>query len=212
MTTADARRLLTRTPWSSLAGAFGPDPRVPRALARLLDPDVPVPAARKALRRLEPAWHQGTVYEVTPAVTRFLAALLTGRARRGTGAADGVDALLLGCLAFQARDHDDARVALVEEWSGEGYLSRAPDVVALLALRPALHRAAAPFLDDPAAEVRVHALTVALAAAEHPDLAPHRPALAARARLLLPPPAPEPAAEPATWWVEFRAGADTPPF
>ncbi|MEV7214713.1 hypothetical protein AB0O31_16675 [Kitasatospora cineracea] len=211
MTTTDPRTILTGTPWSSLTGAFGPDPRIPRALARLLDPDVAVPRARKALWRLEPAWHQGSVYEVTPAVTLVLATLLAERARRGTGAADGVDALLLSHLAGQARDYDDAHVAQVEEWSGAGYLSRHSDLVALRALRPVLYRAAAPFLDDPAADVRVRALTLALAAAEHPALAPHRPALAVRARLL-PPPVPEPADDPASWWVEFRPEADTPPF
>ncbi|MFF0296169.1 hypothetical protein ACFYST_19950 [Kitasatospora sp. NPDC004614] len=144
-----------------------------------------MPETREALGGLEPVRHQNTIYGATPATALFVAALLAHRAPRREGAADGVDVQLLNWLADVAHDFDDACVAAGDRYFNGRYLDGYPAMVAIRALRPVLHRAVEPFLDDPDAAVRDTALAAALALAEHPALAPHRDDLAARARRLL---------------------------
>ncbi|MFJ8439935.1 hypothetical protein [Kitasatospora griseola] len=181
----DPWEVLRGTRWPSLETAYGSGAKLPRVLARLLDEDLTVPGAREALGGLEPVRHQNTIYGATPAAALFVAALLARRAQGRSGAADGVDALLLDWLADLAHDFDDGCVAAGDRYFDGRYLDGYPAMVAVRALRPVLHRAVEPFLDDPDAAVRDTALAAALAFAEHDALAPHRDGLAARARRLL---------------------------
>ena len=181
----DPWALLRGTDWASLGTALGTGEDLHPFLARLLDPGLTVPEARNALAGLEPACHQNSIYQATPPTALFVAAVL---ARHGTphgAAADGVRALLLGWLADLAHDCNDACVEAGDRHFDGRYLEDYPAMAALRALRPLLHRAVAPFLDDPDAGVRGSALAAALSLAEHPALAPHRDDLARRARQLL---------------------------
>ncbi|WP_404870914.1 hypothetical protein ACI1MP_37285 (plasmid) [Kitasatospora griseola] len=181
----DPWAVLRGTKWPALETAYGAGVKLPRVLVRLLDEDLAVSDAREALGGLEPVRHQNSIYGATPATALFVAALLARRALCRPGAADGVGALLLGWLADLALDFDDACVAVGDRHFDGRYLDGYPAMVAVRALRPVLHQAVAPFLDDPDAAVRDTALAAALALAEHPALAPHRDDLAARARRLL---------------------------
>ncbi|MFF2631150.1 hypothetical protein ACFVUN_35965 [Kitasatospora griseola] len=181
----DPWAVLRGTKWPTLETAYGAGVKLPQVLARLLETDLAVSDAREALGGLEPVRHQNSIYGATPATALFVAALLVRRALCRPGAADGVSALLLGWLADLALDFDDACVAAGDRHFDGRYLDGYPAMVAVRALRPVLHQAVAPFLDDPDAAVRDTALAAALALAEHPALAPYRDDLAARARRLL---------------------------
>ncbi|MFJ9461331.1 hypothetical protein ACIRST_40460 [Kitasatospora sp. NPDC101447] len=174
------------TAWPSLDTAFGSGRRLPRALVRLLDPDLTAGEARQALNALdEPVRHQNTIYEATAPVTLCVAAVLGRRAGQHRGTADRVCTLLLAWLAGVAYDSDDKCVAVRQRYFGEDFLEGYPALVAVRALRPVLFQAVEPFLDDPDAAVAEEALCAGLALAEHPALAGHRDGPAERARRLL---------------------------
>ncbi|MER7768660.1 hypothetical protein [Kitasatospora sp. NPDC096140] len=174
------------TAWPSLDTAFGSGRRLPRALVRLLDPDLTAGEARQALNDLdEPVRHQNTIYEATAPVALCVAAVLGRRAGQHRGAADGACVLLLAWLAGVAHDSGDKCVAVGQRYFGEDFLEGYPALVAVRALRPVLFQAVEPFLDDPDRDVRETALSAALVFAEHPALAGHRDGLAERARRLL---------------------------
>ncbi|MET8630936.1 hypothetical protein ABZW30_45880 [Kitasatospora sp. NPDC004669] len=181
----DPSALLRGTNWASLETATGPARKLPQALIRLLEPDLTMPEARKALDALEPVRHQNTIYDATPATALFVAALLARRTTQHGMEANGVCMLLLAWLAGVATDSDDACVAAGNRYFDGNYLDGYPAMVAMRALRPVLYRAVSPFLDNADAAVRDTALAAALAFAEHPALAPHRDNLIHHARQLL---------------------------
>ncbi|GHE28850.1 hypothetical protein GCM10018781_80900 [Kitasatospora indigofera] len=178
--------VLRRSHWPSLQTACGTGRTLPEALARLLDPDLNASDTRDALGDLEPVRHQNSLYEATAPVALFVAALLSRRtAQHGGATADEVSVLLLEWLADLAHDCDDARKTDGDRARGKASLAGYPAMDNVRALRPLLHLAVAPFLDDHDTAVRDCALSAALALAEHPALAPHRDDLTARARTRL---------------------------
>lgn len=177
--------VLAETDWGSLETAFGSGEDLPKLLAQLLVPDAGVQIA--ALSELgEMVNHQNTVYESTAPVVMYVAGILTHPAASARRPFRNVPirAALLGWLASTARDASDEVVGFVEQ-RFPGFLAPGTTVAAFRELRPALHRAVAPFLQDSHENVREAAVMAALVLAEHPALTEHRAHLAVHARAVL---------------------------
>ncbi|WP_051816944.1 hypothetical protein [Kitasatospora sp. NRRL B-11411] len=170
------RALLAAVDWPSLEVPH-PTERLDAALlARMTDPD-PAERARALDRVFHLVDHQNTIYGATPPVARYLAAILGEFAD-----APRLRLRLLTWLEAMAYDADDARVAAMRRWLGQG---PHPPLREFRALRPDLFAAVRPFLTDADQDVREAALIAALPLSEHPDLADLRLELAGHAERLL---------------------------
>ncbi|MFC8537487.1 hypothetical protein ACFUJY_26730 [Streptomyces sp. NPDC057249] len=176
---------MAETDWASLRTAFGNGECLPEVLARLLVPDPKVQVT--ALSELsELVGHQNSVYEATAPVAMCVAGILAHPAAMTLRPYRNVPvrAALLNWLASTAFDASDETVARIEQYF-PGFLTPGTGVAAFRDLRPLLHRAVAPFLQDSHEEVREAAVLAALVLAEHPALAQHRDHLAVHARRIL---------------------------
>ncbi|MEU8078781.1 hypothetical protein AB0B31_25495 [Catellatospora citrea] len=169
--------LLRDTEWADpdLFTAIGEAQWVPATLRALLDPD---PAAQsQALDDLEPVSHQNSIYPATVPVAQYMAAILADP-RTATD-----------CMFGRRREQTDRRAPLRSEliiwlgnriWDAEDSPHDDPDVAAVLAMRPALFTAIAPFLHDDDATIRLAALATAILLVEDHRLAHHRAEIAER--------------------------------
>ncbi|MFC8716825.1 hypothetical protein [Kitasatospora sp. NPDC057198] len=142
-------------------------------LARMTDPD-PAEGVRALDRVFHLVDHQNTIYQATPWVARYLAAIL------GEFAEPPVR--LLEWLGEMAYDADDSCMAAMRWATGDDDY---PPMREFRALRPELFAAVRPFLTDADQDVREAALVAAFLLSEHPDLAGYRPELAGHAERLL---------------------------
>ncbi|PYC67892.1 hypothetical protein C7C45_19850 [Micromonospora arborensis] len=173
--------VLEQTDWRALAHSHGPAwPETPRLLTGLLTGDRD--DARRALSHLwEELFHQGTIYDATPAAARFVAVALADprvRAEPGPTREYGDGPLRAALLVWLSR-LGYAMGVQWREWFGDdaagGENIGGP-------LRPRLYAVVTACLDDPDENVRDAALIAAVNLASAPELTPHRAVLSARVR------------------------------
>ncbi|BCJ75021.1 hypothetical protein CS0771_45650 [Catellatospora sp. IY07-71] len=174
--------VLRDTEWADpdLYTAIGDAQWVPATLRALLDPD---PAAQsKALDDLEPVSHQSSIYPATVPVAQYIAAILADP-RTATD-----------CMFGWWREPKDRRAPLRSEliiwlrdliWDAEDSPHDDPDVAAVLAMRPTLFTAIAPFLHDDDPTTRLAALAAAVLLTEDRQLVHHRAEIAERVGIAL---------------------------
>lgn len=159
------QELLRDTPWPKLEHALGAADDTPVALGDLLasQPDV----VAKSLRHLEQTvHHQNSIYSATAPSALFVAAILADKRVEAPGVYRRGDsrrplrAVLLDWLGEMADDVSDAAVEASRQ-PGFSPMDERPAVLELRALRPVIHAAVAPFINDPEPSVRTAALTAA---------------------------------------------------
>lgn len=175
--------VLEQTDWRGLAHSHGPAwPETPRLLAGLLTGDRD--DARRALSHLwEELFHQGTIYEATPAAAEFVAAALPDprvRAQPGPTREYGDGPLRAALLRWLSRLGYAMGVQWRELFGDDPFVETIGGP--LRPMRPQLHAAVIAFLDDPDDNVRDAALIAAVNLASAPELTPHRADLSARVR------------------------------
>ncbi|MGI5151471.1 hypothetical protein ACQEVC_34755 [Plantactinospora sp. CA-294935] len=176
--------VLEQTNWRGLAHSHGPAwPETPRLLAGLLTGDRD--DARRALSHLwEELFHQGTIYEATPAAARFVAVALADprvRAQPGPTREYG-DGPLRAALLLWLSQLGYAMGVQWREWFGDDAAGGENIGGPLRPMRPRLYAVVTACLDDPDENVRDAALIAAVNLASAPELTPHRAALSARVR------------------------------
>lgn len=176
--------VLEQTNWRALAHSHGPAwPETPRLLAGLLTGDRD--DARRALSHLwEELFHQGTIYEATPAAARFVAVALADprvRAQPGPTREYG-DGPLRAALLRWLSPLGYAMGVQWREWFGDDATGGENIGGPLRPMRPRLYAVVSAFLDDPDENVRDAALIAAVNLASAPELTPHRTALSVRVK------------------------------
>ncbi|GIJ43320.1 hypothetical protein Val02_02060 [Virgisporangium aliadipatigenens] len=176
--------VLEQTDWRALAHSHGPAwPETPRLLAGLLTGDRD--DARRALSHLwEELFHQGTIYQATPAAAWFVAVALGDprvRAQPCPTREYGDGPLRAALLNWLAR-LGYAMGVQWREWFGDDAPGGENIGGPLRPMRPQLHAVVAAFLDDPDGYVRDAALIAAVNLASAPELMSHRAALSDRVR------------------------------
>lgn len=174
------RVLVTATNWATLGHAYGSAAEAPKRLAELLAQDQTV--RTKALDYLHHTLHhQNTLYDATVPAALCVAAILPNP--RTTRTVDKNHHLTTGCMRAELlhwiASVADAVTDEVDVLSRRhGFpLDDYPPAVGTRRIRPPLHSAAVPYVDDTDRQVAEAAITACIPLLDDPRLLHHRAAL-----------------------------------